>query len=195
MTTYFVTDIETNGPYPGVHSILGFASVACREGEGTVGEFQINLNPLDEMTEHDDVMAWWQTQPEAYAYVTNDPSPPHDAITQWVDWVEGFDGMRAFAAFALIFDGPWIDWYLRRFADRPLFCGPLIGERLFDGVGLDLPSLAAGVLNKPAHEINASSFPKDWFGTIPHSHRAIDDARGYTNLLLHLLKMESENSA
>jgi len=40
-TTFIVTDIETNGPYPGVHSMLGFASVACRQDDGIVGAFEV----------------------------------------------------------------------------------------------------------------------------------------------------------
>ncbi len=56
--TYFVTDIETNGPYPGVHSMLGFASVACRLGDGIVGEFEKNIAPLAELTDDSEVMDW-----------------------------------------------------------------------------------------------------------------------------------------
>ena len=88
----------------------------------------------------------------------------------------------------MIFDGPWIDWYLRKFAGRPLVRGPLSGPRLFLTTTVDIPSLGAAVLKKSPAEIDRASFPVDWFGDVPHSHRAIDDATGYAHLLLRLLK-------
>ena len=30
--------------------------------------------------------------------------------------------------------------------------------------------------------------PKAWFGDVPHTHRAIDDARGYANLLVEVMR-------
>ena len=33
--------------------------------------------------------------------------------------------------------------------------------------------------------------PPDWYGNIPHTHRAIDDARGYANVLAKLFSISS----
>lgn len=63
--TFIVTDIETDGPYPGVHSMLSLASVACNARDSIVDDFEVNLEPLAGMTEHPEVMDWWRTQPEA----------------------------------------------------------------------------------------------------------------------------------
>jgi hypothetical protein len=31
--------------------------------------------------------------------------------------------------------------------------------------------------------VTAFPLPREWLGNVPHTHRAIDDARGYANLL------------
>ncbi len=191
-STYIVTDIEANGPYPGVHSMLGFASVACRRGDGIVGEFEANIAPLAELTEHPEVMDWWRTQPDAFAYVAKNPSPALEAMTGWVDWIEGYPGERVFVAHPITFDGMWMDWYLRRFLGRPLFRGPVRGTCLFSNTGLDLPSFAMAALNRDPKDVRRSAYPVEWFGNVLHSHRAIDDAKGYAHLLLRLLAMQSD---
>jgi hypothetical protein len=33
------------------------------------------------------------------------------------------------------------------------------------------------------------SYDADWLGNVPHTHRAIDDALGYANVLARLLRM------
>ena len=192
--TYIVTDIETNGPYPGVQSMLGFASVACRRGDGIVDTFEVNTAPLGEMAEHPEVMAWWRTQPNAYSHVTDNPSPALDAMTGWIDWIEGFSGERVFVAHPISFDGIWIDWYLRRFLDRPLFRGPMNGSRLFSDTGLDIPSFAMAALNLGPEDVIHKPYPEEWFGDAPHSHRAIDDAMGYAHLLLKLLALRDDRN-
>ena len=166
--------------------MLGFASVACRRGDGVVGEFEVNIAPLGEMAEHPEVMEWWRTQPGAFAYVSRNPLPALKAMTGWVDWIEGFSGERVFVAYPISFDGIWIDWYLRRFLDRPLFRGPMRGSRLFLDTGLDLPSFAMATLNIGPEDVRRKAYPKEWLGDVPHSHRAIDDAKGYAHLLLKL---------
>ena len=190
--TYFVTDIETNGPYPGVHSMLGFASVVCRLGDGIVGEFEKNIAPLTELTDDSEVMDWWRTQPDAFAYVTEDPTPALEAMTSWVDWIEGYPGERVFVAHPITFDGMWMDWYLRNFLQRPLFRGPMRGTRLFSDIGLDLPTFAMATLNLGPEDVRREPYPVEWFGNVPHSHRAIDDAKGYAHLLLRLLAMQTD---
>jgi len=33
--------------------------------------------------------------------------------------------------------------------------------------------------------------PADWYGHVPHSHRAIDDARGFANVLAKLFSISA----
>jgi hypothetical protein len=42
---------------------------------------------------------------------------------------------------------------------------------------------AAAVTGRPVAEVSSQTLPPEWLGDIPHTHRAIDDARGYAQLL------------
>lgn len=85
------------------------------------------------------------------------------------------------------FDGLWIDYYLRRFTSYGLTQGPYESDVLFPGGGMCIRSYAAAITRRPVTEISPPTLPAEWFGDIEHTHRAIDDARGYANLLTYLL--------
>ena len=91
-----------------------------------------------------------------------------------------------FASSPLALDAVWVDYYLRRFTAYGVLQGPDEPDPLFAGAGLCIRSFAAGVTGRPVADLTADSFPPEWLGHVSHSHRAIDDARGYANLLVHL---------
>lgn len=93
-----------------------------------------------------------------------------------------------FAAAPITFDGNWIDFYLRRFTRYGLQQGPHETERIFDGPGLCLRSYAAAITGQPVADAGPESLPAAWLGDVPHTHKAIDDARGYANLLGELFR-------
>ena len=62
---YVSTDVETDGPIPGPHSMLSFASAAYRADKKLIGTFSANLHLLPGATGHPETMAWWQGQPAA----------------------------------------------------------------------------------------------------------------------------------
>ena len=64
---YVSTDVETDGPIPGPHSMLSFASAAYRADKTLVATFDANLYTLPEAEGDPRTMAWWQKQPEAWA--------------------------------------------------------------------------------------------------------------------------------
>jgi hypothetical protein len=67
-------------------------------------------------------------------------------------------------------------------------------DKLFFGSGLCLRSFAAAVTGRPVSECDVSTYPKAWLGDEEHTHHAIDDARGYANLLVRLLGMSKEQT-
>ena len=91
-----------------------------------------------------------------------------------------------FAASPIAFDGGWIDYYLRRFTNYGVVQGLYEEDKLFDGPGLCIRSYAAAVTGLPVADMTPSTLPRDWFGAVEHTHRAIDDALGYANLLVTL---------
>lgn len=189
-TTYFVTDIESDGPDPARNSMLAFATVAVRLEDGIVDRFEAVLSPRPDRVQDPRTMAWWATEPEAHALATRDPRDPATVTADFVAWIERFPRPRAFAARPLLFDGRWIDEYLRTYAGQPLVAPPWDEAPLFSGAGIDIASVMAGVLGRPWRE----ALPAGWLGDVPHSHAAIDDALGYAHLLLKFLKLGAANA-
>jgi hypothetical protein len=181
--TYVVTDIEVDGPWPGANSMRSFASVAVTATGAEVGAFEAVLEPLAGAAPNPDTYAWFQTQPEAWAAATTDPRPVEQVMADYVAWVRGLPAPRTFAAHPLAFDGGWIDYYLRRFTRYGVVQGPYETDRIFDDAGLCLRSYAAAVTGRPVADVSPASLPAEWLGDIAHTHRAIDDARGYAHLL------------
>lgn len=184
---YIVTDIEIDGPWPGPNSMRSFASVAVNGAGQHLGEFEAVLDPLPGATPNPDTYAWFQTQPEAWAAATTDPLPPGQVMESYAAWIRTLPETRMFAAHPAAFDGPWMDYYLRRYTRYGLTQGPYESDVLFPGGGMCIRSYAAAVTGRPVADISSRTLPADWFGEVEHTHKAIDDARGYANLLAHLL--------
>jgi hypothetical protein len=186
--TYVVTDIETDGPWPGANSMRSFASVAVTASGEQVGVFEAVLEQLPGAAPNADTLAWFEAQPAAWAAATTDPRPILEVLTDFTAWVRQLPGRRMFAACPITFDGGWFDYYLRRYTRVGLVQGPYEKGRLFDGPGLCLRSYAAAVTGLPVADAGPETLPPEWFGNVPHTHRAIDDALGYANLLAELFR-------
>lgn len=186
---YFVTDIECDGPDASLHSMLSFATVVLREDGEFCGEFEANLKPRPDRRADERTMSWWETQPEAWKAATSNSEDPETVMKRFVAWVESYQGQRAFAARPLMFDGLWIDSYLRTFAERFLLDVPYWGSCVFNAGPLDIGTYALGVFGKTCPQTFGDKFPDDWLGHHPHTHRAIDDARGYASLLAKLFEV------
>ena len=187
---YIVTDVETDGPDPGVHSMLSLGSVACGAGGERLGHLSINLQPLPGHAADPGTMAWWHTEPAAWAALRQGAVPAEKGIARFVAWVQQFGMAAVFVGSPMIFDGAWIDWYLRRFTAIRLLRAPRTEAHLFEGGGLDLASFAMGRTGLPYWVCTAKGYPEAWFGGHPHTHIALDDAEGYAHLLGRLLRGE-----
>src|SRR5262249_20058777 len=89
---YVSTDVETDGPIPGPHSMLSFASAAYRADKALIATFSANLHTLPGAAGHPETMAWWQTQPEAWAAARSDLQVPEVALRAYVAWVKELPG-------------------------------------------------------------------------------------------------------
>ena len=186
---YIVTDIEADGPTPGAHSMRAFASVAVTADGVELGLFEAVLAPLPDATPDPKTLAWFQSQPQAWAAATKNPRPPERVMGEFAAWVSTFGQGRIFTAFPIAFDAMWIDFYLRRFTPHAVVEGHYAQGRLFDGAGLCLRSFAAALTGRPVWACNPRDLPPEWLGHHAHTHRAIDDARGYAHLLGVLMAM------
>lgn len=186
--TYFVTDIEATGFRPGRHSMLSFATVAVTANGDDRGRFEAVLSLLPDSSWHPGTRAWFENdEPAALLAATTDPREPAEVMTDFVAFVLGQPGPRIFAAHPVAFDGSWIDFYLRRFTDHQLIEGMYEPDPLFHDT-LCLRSYAAAVTGRVVREVSPATLPAEWFGEVPHTHRAIDDAVGYAHLLAELFR-------
>ncbi|MDX3810218.1 DNA polymerase III subunit epsilon [Bosea thiooxidans] len=185
---YIVTDCEFDGPTPGTNSMLSFGSVAVSASGRILGEFEAVLESLNGAVNDPATMAFWREHPEAWAAATRNPQPAAIVVDQFVNWVRSLDDEPIFAAHPVALDGPWIDFYLKRFTDRPLLEGPWISDRLFKHAPLCLMSMVAGRTGRGQWECDVDRYPSEWLGAVEHTHRAIDDARGYANLLSFFIR-------
>src|SRR4051794_16397792 len=62
---YVSTDVETDGPIPGPHSMLSFGSAAYTAQKTLVGTFSANLDALPEAKGDPKTMAFWGQNEEA----------------------------------------------------------------------------------------------------------------------------------
>jgi hypothetical protein len=184
---YVVTDIEADGPTPGAYSMLSFASVAVAADGSVLGEFDAVLQKLPGAERHPATWAWFESEPEALRAATANPQPAETVMPAFARWVAGLPGNAIFTAHPLGFDGPWIDHYLHRFVGERLNDDWRAPSRLFKYPGLCLRSFAAGRLGRPIWQCDADHYPPAWLGFNAHTHRALDDARGYAHLLRLLL--------
>ena len=75
---YISTDVETDGPIPGPHSMLSIGSAAYTADKVLVATFSANLETLPGAQAHPKTAEWWATQPEAWAAMP--PSMPLAAV-------------------------------------------------------------------------------------------------------------------
>lgn len=163
---YVSTDIETDGPIPGPHSMLSFGSAAFRADKTIISTFTANLELLEGASPHPKTEEFWRSQPEAWEACRKDPQPPQKAIRDYVDWVKSLPGKPVFVAYPAGFDFLFMYWYMIRF----------VGESPFSHSALDMKTFAMVLLGKPYRESTKKKMPRSWFDPLPHSHVALDDA-------------------
>jgi len=163
---YVSTDVETDGPIPGPHSLLSFGSAAYRADKILVSTFTRNLETLPGAAGAPDTMAWWQTQPEAWVQCRENPVPPPDAMRDYLVWLKQLPGKPVFVAYPAAYDFLFVHWYLIRFT----------GESPFSHSALDIKTYAMALLRRGYRDSTKRNMPKRWFADLPHTHRALDDA-------------------
>jgi DNA polymerase III alpha subunit (gram-positive type) len=180
---YVSTDVETDGPIPGPHSMLSFASAAYREDKTLIATFEANLHTLPGATGHPETMAWWQSQPEAWADARSNLRDPAEALPAYVAWLNALPGVPVFVAYPAGFDFLFVYWYLIRFA----------GESPFSFSALDVKTFAMALMQGEYRRATKRNMPKRWFDDLPHTHRSLDDAREQGALFCNMLAENRRN--
>ncbi|MFV8833526.1 exonuclease [Aquisalimonas sp.] len=174
------TDIEADGPVPGLYSMLSIGSAAYSlEGE-LLDTFSVNLETLPEAGTHPDTMTWWEQWPEAWAACRQDQQPPEQGMQAYRSWLEGMGGRPVFVAWPVAFDFTFVNYYLHRFT----------GGTPFGYTALDIKSYAMAVIQTSSfHRATKKRLPAHLFEPgLRHNHIALDDALEQGSLFLAILQ-------
>jgi DNA polymerase III alpha subunit (gram-positive type) len=175
---YVSTDVETNGPVAGKHSMLSIGSAAYLADKTLLSTFSANLETVPEFSADDNTTAWWATQPEAWAACRSNLEPPREAMTRYLAWLQALPGRLVLVAYPAAFDFPFVYWYLTQYA----------GANPFGYAVIDVKTFAMAMLRKPYRACGKQSMPADWFDPVRHTHVALDDALEQGSLFCNMLK-------
>ncbi len=170
---YISVDIESDGPIPGVYSMLSFGLAVAGRFDGRTFEprdpeartFYRELKPIS-----DDYL------PEAVAVTGLDRDAlkrggarPEEAMLAAREWIEEQAGKdrAVLVGFPLVFDWLFFNWYLERFAG---------GSPFGYSSGLDMKSLYAAKARVPLSEAGKDDLPVFLRSTRPHTHNSLEDA-------------------
>lgn len=166
MEIYLSTDVETDGPIPGPHSMLSFASAAYLADKTLVATFTANLDTLPGAAGHPTTMAFWEKNPAAYEASRRGAEPPGAAMKRYLAWVKALGGSPVFVGYPAAFDFLFVYWYLIQFA----------GESPFSFAALDIKTYAMAMLKGEYRKAVKRNMPPRWFDPLEHTHIALDDA-------------------
>jgi hypothetical protein len=178
---YVSTDVEADGPIPGPNSMLSFASAAYRGDKALVGTFEANLTLLPGAAGDPKTMEWWRSQPKAWAACRSNPRAADVVMPEYVAWLKSLHGKPVFVAYPAAYDFMFVYWYLIRFA----------GESPFSHSALDIKTYAMALLGTDYRDSVKRQMPARWFDDLPHTHVALDDAKGQGALFCNMLAERS----
>ena len=178
MEIYVSTDVETDGPIPGVYSMLSIGSAAYLPDKTLHAGFSANLETLPGASQHPETMRWWKTQPDAWESSRQSPLPPEEAMRNYLAWLKALPGTPVFVAYPAAFDFMFVCWYLNRFT----------GENPFGWHALDIKTFAMSLLRVDFLDTVKRNMPRHWFDeTLRYTHLALDDAMSQGALFFNML--------
>lgn len=181
---YVSTDVETDGPIPGPHSMLSLGSAAYRTDKTLISTFSANLEMLPGASGHPETMEWWKTQPHAWEACRQNPEPVETVMKRYAAWLKELPGSPVFVAYPAAFDYMFVQWYLIKFT----------GESPFGYYALDIKSYAMALLKQDFLYTVKSNMPTHWFDDLPHTHLALDDAIEQGALFCNMLAERMKRS-
>jgi hypothetical protein len=162
--------------------MLSFASAAYRADKTLVGTFEANLELLPGTSGDPKTIDWLRGQPEAWAACRSNLRDPATAMLEYVRWLKSLPGKPVFVAYPAAYDFMFVYWYMIRFA----------GESPFSHSALDIKSYAMAVLGTEYRESVKRNMSPAWFDELPHTHVALDDAKGQGALFCNMLAAHTQ---
>ncbi len=189
---YISVDVETDGPCPGLNSMLQIGAVAidpARE-QPIIAEWSRNLQRLEGAKSNADTMAWWNTlDPKVWEALQTNTVAPTDAMRDHAAWVESLKaehGDVRFVAWPANFDWMFVCYYLHRFT----------GGCPYGYAALDMRSMLNGMLGWDGSRSAGDELPgwidRGWVFD-PWQHDALADARVQARQFLAMLRKLTES--
>jgi DNA polymerase III alpha subunit (gram-positive type) len=166
--SYFVVDVEADGPCPGLYSMISFGAVKVQENLKDTPTFYGELWPISEL---------WIPQALAVSGFTREETigfdAPKDVMEDFADWVhENSEGRPIFISDNNGFDWQFINYYFHKF----------VGSNPFGFSSRRLSDLYCGMQN--------DTFAKwKYLRDTKHTHHPVDDARGNAEVLVKMKQM------
>lgn len=108
---YISIDIETDGPAPGVNSMLALGAVAIMPdlSEGPI--FYRKLLALPDARQHSDTMAnFWAKNPLAWEEVNRDKLPAGAVMQEFAEWLNVNPAKKIAVAWPIAFDFAFVNY-------------------------------------------------------------------------------------
>lgn len=182
---YFSLDIETDGPCPGLNSMLSVGLAAFdpsiidkKEREEPIATFYATITPLPDAKPDPGTMDWWSRNANAYAEATFDPTDPKEVFPSMVKWIQDQGVIPICVAYPAGYDFTFLYYYLMRFAENSPFSFSCF----------DIKTAASVILKQPYRSATKRAYPQSWFSHHPHTHKAIDDAIEQGVLFLRMME-------
>jgi DNA polymerase III alpha subunit (gram-positive type) len=164
--TYFMVDVECDGPVPGDFSMISLGAVLVDTRLETT--FYGELRPISDRYQEPALKVSGLTREQALGF--NDPS---EVMRDFKDWVEeNTIGRPVFISDNTGFDWMFVCWYFHHF----------LGENPFGYNSVNLASLFHGLTKEMG-----SGFRH--LCKTPHSHHPVDDALGNAEALLAMIDL------
>lgn len=163
--TYFMVDVEADGPHPGTYSMIEVGAVRIEHKLSTT--FYGQLHPITDnyLDEALDVVGYSREETMQF----DDPEQVMSAFRNWVvDHTT--DSRPIFMADNVGFDWQFVNWYFHHF----------LGDNPFGHSGEDLGSLFKG-----AERTMFENFKH--LRETEHTHNPVDDAMGNAEALLTII--------
>jgi DNA polymerase III epsilon subunit-like protein len=161
--SYFMVDVEADGPIPGRYSMISFGAILVEPG--LARSFSGRLRPISDQFVAEALAVSKLTREETLAF-----PDPADVMRDFAKWVaDNTTGRPMFIADNNGFDWQFINWYFHA----------LLGKNPFGHSSTNLGSLYKGLVKDVSKSFK-------FLRRTQHTHDPVDDARGNAEALLHL---------
>ena len=165
--SYFVVDVETDGPIPHKFSMISFGAVKLDQKLETT--FLGKVKPISTIWNAEALAVSNITRAEHLTY--DNPNVVMQKFKDWLD-IHNEGGRPVFISDNNGFDFAWINWYFHTY----------LNENPFGFSSRRIGDVFSGLTRNMANNTSWKKFRKT-----KHTHNPVDDAKGNAEAILHFV--------